>query len=161
MTRGAAPALLACLLAGGCSSAADLTGLAAGGLAGGASANPAVGYAVAVGTAAAADEAFKYISRVRQRAEQNAIAEAASTLGDGQTASWAIRHDIPVGNEHGRVQVVRLIDTSLATCREIAFSVEDAPQPGHWFVASICRQAQRWKWAAAEPSVDRWGYLQP
>ena len=160
MTRAALAAVLGCALLAGCSSAAEITGLAAGGVAGGASANPAIGYAVAVGTAAAADEAFKYISRVRQRAEQNAIADAASTLGEGQTAAWTIRHTVPIDNEHGQVQVVRLIDTPLAICREIAFSVEDAPKPGHWFVTSICQQARRWKWAAAEPAVERWGYLQ-
>lgn len=159
MTPAAGTVLLGCALLAGCSSAAELTGLVAGGVAGGSSANPAVGYAVAVGTAAAADEAFKYFGRVRQRAEQNAIADAASTLGEGQAAAWVIRHDVPVGNEHGQVQVVRLIDTPLARCREIAFSIQDETRPEHWYVTSICQQARRWKWAAAEPAVDRWGFL--
>ncbi len=146
---------------GGCSTAATLTGLAAGGVAGGATANPAIGYAVAVGTNAAADYAFKYVARVRQRAEQNAIADVAGGLPPGQTAPWRIAHTIPVGDEHGEVQVVRAIDTPLAACREIAFSVQDGPkQPPAWFDASICRQAARWKWAVAEPAVERWGYLQ-
>ena len=160
MRTGLVAAALGCALLAGCTSAAEITGLAAGGIAGGATANPAVGYAVAVGTAAGADEAFKYFGRVRQRAEQNAIADAASGLAEGQLAPWSIHHDVPVGNEHGQVQVVRLIDTSLATCREIAFSVEDAPTPPAWFITSICQQQKRWKWAAAEPAVDRWGYLQ-
>jgi hypothetical protein len=153
------------LFLGGCSTAADVTALIAGGAAGGATGNPAVGYAVAVGTDAAADYAFKYYGRLRQRAEQNAIAAAAGNLAPGQTADWRIRHDIPVGNEHGRVQIVRVIDTPLASCREIAFSVADPPHPPSWFDASICRQsfgngAERWKWATAEPAVERWGYLQ-
>lgn len=160
MIRRIGVAFLGCALVAGCSSAADVTGLVAGGVAGGASANPAVGYAVAVGTAAAADEAFKYIGRVRQRAEQNAIADVASGLAEGQAATWSIHHDIPIDNEHGEVQVVRSIDTPLATCREIVFSVDDANRPGHWYVTNICQQARRWKWAAAEPSVDRWGFLQ-
>ena len=29
-----------------------------------------------------------------------------------------------------------------------------------WFVASACRQAGGWKWAAAEPATERWGSLQ-
>jgi len=57
------------------------------------------------------------------------------------------------------VQVVRLIDTPLASCREIAFSVEDGPKPSQWYITSICQQARRWKWAAAEPAVDHWGFL--
>jgi hypothetical protein len=28
-----------------------------------------------------------------------------------------------------------------------------------WFSANICRQDQRWKWAIAEPAVERWGSL--
>lgn len=160
MRTGLVGAALACALLVGCGSAGELTGLAAGGIAGGATANPAIGYAVAIGTAAAASETFKYFGRVRQRAEQNAIADAAAGLAEGQSAPWSIQHDVPVGNEHGQVQVVRSIDTSLATCREIAFSVENAPAPPAWFVTSICQQERRWKWAAAEPAVERWGYLQ-
>ncbi len=153
-------AALGCVTLTGCGGGAEITGLAAGGVAGGASANPAVGYVVAVGTAAAADEAFRYFDRVRERAEQNAIAAAASGLGEGQTAAWEIRHTIPIDNEHGQVQVVRAIDNPLATCREIAFSVEVPPKPEHWYVTSICRQTNRWKWAGAEPAVERWGFLQ-
>jgi hypothetical protein len=160
MRRLAVPLLLGLGLAG-CNSAATLTGLAAGGVAGGATANPAVGYVVAVGANAAADYAFKYAARVRQRAEQNAIAAVAGDVSPGQTAPWRIDHTIPVGDEHGDVQVVRVIDTPLAACREIAFSVQHGPRrPDAWFDASICRQAARWKWAVAESAVERWGFLQ-
>jgi hypothetical protein len=148
----------------GCSAAADLTGVVAGGAAGGATANPAVGYAVGVGVDAAADYGYKYFGRVRQRAEQNAIAAAAGALALGATAPWRIDHTIPLGDEHGTVQVVRLIDTPIAACREIAFSVEDRPDPPAWYDSTICLQSlpdgKRWKWAAAEPAVERWGYLQ-
>ncbi len=63
------------------------------------------------------------------------------------------------------MQIVRAIDNPLAECREIAFSVEDPPDPPSWFDASICKQTfaqgeQRWKWATAEPAVERWGFLQ-
>jgi hypothetical protein len=157
-------ALAVLALLGGCSSAAQITGLAAGGVAGGATANPAVGYAVAVGTDALADYTYKYAGRVRQRAEQNAIAGAAGPLQPGDIAPWRIDHTIPIGDEHGTVQVVRLIDTQLATCREIVFSVADTPHPPAWYGATICRQdfanGPRWKWALAEPAVERWGYLQ-
>jgi hypothetical protein len=152
---------LTLLLLTGCSSLADIAGLATGAVAGGASANPAVGYAVAVGTAAAADATFKWISRHRQGAEQDAIADVAGNLKEGQTASWRIRHTIPIGNERGEVRVVRELVTPLATCKEIAFSVaDDPPEPDAHYVTTLCRDADQWKWALAEPAVDRWGYLQ-
>ena len=150
----------ALLALAGCRAAADLTGLAAGGAAGGATANPAIGYAVGVGTRAAADYAFRYVARVRQRAEQDAIAAAAGGLGERMVADWRIRHDIPLGNEGGRVMLVRDIDAVIATCREIAFSLhDDPPAPEAWFTTTICRSGTRWRWAQAEPAVERWGFL--
>jgi len=157
----AALALLPLALLAGCKSAAELTGLAAGAVAGGATANPAVGYAVAVGTAAGADEAFKWIGRTRSHAEQQAIADAAADLPEGGAAYWRIRHTIPIGNENGEVHVTRVIVSKLATCREITFSVvDDPPKPPAWYATSICRDTTGWHWALAEPAVDRWGYLQ-
>ena len=152
---------MAVLALAGCSSVGDIIGIAAGGAAGGATANPAVGYAVGVGTAAAADVAVNYFNRVRQRAEQDAIAAVAGPLPPGEVAPWRIRHDIPIGNEHGEVQVVREVASPLATCREIAFSVlDDPPTPPAYFTTSICANGPKWKWAEAEPAVERWGYLQ-
>ncbi len=157
----AVPFLIAALLLGGCSAVADLSGLAAGAVAGGATANPAVGFVVAVGTDAAVDAGLKYVSRHRQQAEQDAIALAAAALPEGGSAPWQIRHDIPLGNEGGEVQVVRNIVTPIATCKEIAFSVaDDPPATPAWFNTTICRQEAAWKWAQAEPAVPRWGFLQ-
>jgi hypothetical protein len=153
--------LPALLLVAACTSAADITGLATGAVAGGASANPAVGYAVAVGTAAAADEGFKWYARRTHGAEQNAIAAAAGPLGEGQAAPWLIRHSIPIGNAHGEVRVVRDIASTLASCKEIVFSVlDDPPAPPERYATTICRDEDGWKWALAEPAVERWGYLQ-
>ena len=153
-------ALSGLLLLSACSSLAGLTGLATGAVAGGASANPAVGYVVAVGAAAAADATFKWASRRRHGAEQTAIAAVAGPLDDGQSGSWQIKHDIPLGNEHGEVRVIRALSTPLATCKEIVFSVvEDPPEPSPRYSTTICRQQDVWKWALAEPAVDRWGYL--
>jgi hypothetical protein len=159
--RRAALLLPMLLAVAACSSASDIAGLATGAVAGGATANPAVGYAVAVGTAAAADATFAWISRRRHGAEQDAIAAVAGPLAEGQTAPWRIRHDIPIGNEHGEVQVVRSFDTPLAACKEIVFSViDDPPDPPAHYATTLCRQQERWKWALAEPAVPRWGYLQ-
>jgi hypothetical protein len=77
----------------------------------------------------------------------------------GTEADWKIEHFIPIGNEHGRLQVVRDIDSPLAACKELAFSVDDGERHS-WYTTDICKQAQQWKWAAAEPAVARWGFLQ-
>lgn len=149
------------LLLDGCNNVADLSALAAGALAGGATASPAVGFAVGVGTRAAIGAGIDYAYRRRQQAEQDAIAEAASLLPEGGRAAWQVRHDIPIGNEGGEVQVVRSLDTDFATCKEIAFSVaDDPPAVPAWFSTTICRQEAAWKWALAEPAVSRWGFLQ-
>jgi hypothetical protein len=154
-----APLILASL--GGCTSAAQLSGLAAGGTAGAATANPAVGYAVGIGTAVAFDELFKWVGRSRAHAEQLAIAQVAAGLPQGGEAAWRIRHTIPIGNESGEVHVVRTIDTRLTSCREIVFSVESRPPNApEWYWASICRNTAGWDWALAEPAVPRWGFLQ-
>lgn len=152
--------LLALLGLAGCNSVGEITGLVVGGGAGVATASPAVGYAVGIAVAAGTTEAVKYYSRSRQNAEQDAIAAVAGTLPEGGEAPWRIRHDIPIGNERGEVRMIRLIASPLADCREIAFSVEDPPTPPVWYTASICKQTARWKWAAAEPAVTRWGNLQ-
>jgi hypothetical protein len=146
------------VLLSGCKAAPQIAGLIAGGVAGGASANPAVGFAVGVGTVAVADFAFKYETKRWHRSEQDAIAAVAGALPEGGRAPWEIRHDLPIGNEHGRLEVVRVIDNPLAPCKQVMFSVqEDAAE--QWFSADICQQATSWKWATAEPAVPRWGAL--
>jgi hypothetical protein len=154
--------MAALLLLGGCRTAADLTGLVTGGATGGATASPALGFVVGVATRAAVLHGLNVVVRSRQTTEQDAIAAAAGDLPEGGSAPWQARHDIPIGNADGEVRVVRAIDTKLAACKEIAFSVaEDAPAPpAAWFGTTICRQADGWKWALAEPAVTRWGYLQ-
>ena len=149
------------LLLAGCANAGGITGLVAGGVAGGATANPAVGYAVGLGVKVAATATLRYAGRVRQHAEQDAIAATAGALPEGAAAPWKIRHDIPFGNEDGQVVVVRAIPNALADCREIAFSVrDDPPEADAWFTGTICKQTRGWTWASAEPAVERWGYLQ-
>jgi hypothetical protein len=157
---GRALALLALLGLTGCSAVGNISGLIAGGGAGVATGSPFVGYAVGIAVDTATTEAVKYYGRRRQQAEQDAIAAVAGGLPEGGAAPWRIRHDIPLGNEHGEVRIVRLIASSFVHCREIAFSVEDEPAPPAWYMASICKQTAGWKWASAEPAVERWGNLQ-
>lgn len=151
------------LLLAGCSTVSELSGLITGGAAGVASGSPAVGFAVGVATDAAATAGLRYASRARHGAEQDAIARAAADVPEGGEAPWKIEHFVPIGNEHGTLRVVRVIDSPLAACKEIAFSVETGAGETlkrEWYVTSICKQDQTWKWAAAEPAVERWGYLQ-
>jgi hypothetical protein len=164
--------LLPILLLGGCNSLPAVAGLGAGAIAGaGSGGNVAVGYAVAVGTAAAVDYGVKYYGRTRQRAEQEAIATAAAPLEIGQSATWRIEHTIPYGNENGELHVVRRIANPLAECKQIAFSVTEegekdkktgqiGPPVLTWYTAELCRQDTGWRWASAEPAVERWGFLQ-
>jgi hypothetical protein len=130
-----------------------------GGIAGASTGSPAVGFLVGVATDAGANYVVRYYGRVRQGAEQDAIAQVAGDLPIGTEADWKIEHFIPIGNEHGRLQVVRDIDSPLAACKELAFSVDDGKRRS-WYTTDICKQAQQWKWAAAEPAVARWGFLQ-
>jgi hypothetical protein len=160
--RPAAP-LIAIVLLAGCKAAPQIAAVVTGGATGAATGNPALGFAVGVATDAGANYAFRYISRTRQGAEQDAIAQVAGDLPVGTEASWKIEHTIPIGDEHGRLRVVRAIDSPLAACKEIAFSVEEGKadqSKSNWFISDVCKQNEAWKWAVAEPAVERWGFLQ-
>ena len=147
----------------GCSSTGSLTGAVAGAAAGGGSVNPALGYAVGIGTKATTDALVQYITRARHRGEQDKLAQAAGDLLLGSTTSWAIKHRIPLFDDaHGRVTAVREIVTPLAPCRELIFSILTGKRerPAGRFTTAVCRDATGWRWAQAEPSTDRWGFLQ-
>ena len=155
--RRAACAVLPLL--GGCSFVSDVAGLAAGGGAGAATANPAIGFAVGISVRAGVDELGRYVTRRRHGGEQDAIADAAGTAPLNELRPWRIRHTIPIGNAHGTLAAVRETVTPLATCREVLFTVEGEGS-GTPFATSICRNGDQWRWAAAEPAVPRWGLLQ-
>lgn len=155
----AAGALLSSL--GGCSSFGDISGAVAGVATGALTANPALGAGVAIGVSAAADAAGKAFFRHWHGAEQDSIAAVIGTLEPDRLERWEIRHPVPYGNAHGWLRVTRVIDTPLARCKEALFSVDDdAARQRAWFLTTACEQGGRWKWAAAEPAVPRWGNLQ-
>lgn len=161
MAARLAPLVL--LLLGGCNLASQVVAAGAGGAAAGATGNPVVGIAVGVGVNAGIDAAFNYIGRKRQQAEQDAITAEAVTMQPGQWRPWQVRHIIPVGNEHGMVQVVRDIPNRLTACKELAFSVDTGEGKSfarRWYSTDACNDGKRWKWALAEPAVPRWGALQ-
>lgn len=151
--------LLAATMLASCAAAPDLAGLAAGGTAGALTANPYVGYGVAIGTRAATAASLNYIMRTRQGAEQEAIVHEVGLMQVGETRAWKIEHTIPIGNAEGRMQVTRLIDNPIAPCKEVAFTVVDKKSKS-FFLTTACEANGKWHWAQAEPAVPRWGFLQ-
>jgi hypothetical protein len=159
------PAVSIALALSACSSVGELSGAVAGVATGAVTANPIIGYGVAIGVSAAADATSKYVSRNWQRAEQDSIAAVIGQAQEGTEQRWQIRHPIPYGNEQGSLRVLRTISSPLAQCKEALFSVEDYSRDGqspapHWFLTTACQQQGQWKWASAEPAVARWGNLQ-
>lgn len=162
--RAAGIALLASALAG-CSTFGTITGAVAGIATGTATTNPAVAIGVAIGVKAAADQVGRSVGRRMKQAEQDAIASVASELREGDSRPWEVKQRLPWGHARGEVRVTRVIATPLTQCKEVLFSVDegegdDRKVARSWFAASVCQQADRWKWAAAEPAVERWGTLQ-
>ncbi|MEI2769713.1 MAG: hypothetical protein V9G98_02895 [Candidatus Competibacter sp.] len=158
--------LIASLLAVGlvgCNTVGGFAGAAAGIASGTATTNPAVGYGVSVGVAVAVDATSKYIFRTWHQAEQDQIAAQIGRLKPGVIERWKIQHPVPYENEHGEVEMVRVLSSPLALCKEALFSVvsdEGGKRTRQWFVVTACRQDNAWKWAVAEPAVARWGSLQ-
>ncbi|MDS4060100.1 MAG: hypothetical protein RKP73_16235 [Candidatus Contendobacter sp.] len=154
--------LLAIILTG-CNTIGGFAGAAAGIASGAATTNPAVGYGVSVGVAVAVDVTAKYVFRTWHQAEQDQIAAQIGRMKLGDIEPWKIQHPVPYENEHGEVEVVRILASPLALCKEALFSVVDGEgnkQTRQWFVVTACRRDKRWKWAVAEPAVGRWGSLQ-
>lgn len=162
MLRAYSVALAVAFLSGGCAVVGDITGAVAGLASGAATANPAVGISVGIAVRAGTNEALDIISRRRQRNEQDAIAAVAANLAPGERRPWAVDQRL-AGDARGEVEVVRVIENSLATCKELAFSVvkaEGSESRAAWFTTIACQQGAAWKWAAAEPAVARWISLQ-
>lgn len=124
-----------------------------------ATANPAVGYAIAVSTQAVIDASIKHVLREWKNEQQNLMAKVAGDLALGQTKAWEMRRSIPYGNERGSIQVVRDIVNPLVACREVLFTV-DSDEAREPYLATICRHKDAWRWASAEPATQRWGALQ-
>lgn len=158
MKRAALP-ILALVALASCKSAGDIAGVVAAAGAGSGSANPAVGIAVGIAVRSGVNALADYLDRRRHEGEQDAIAEAAGAAPLGAARPWEIRHTIPIGNERGVLQAVREFQTPLTTCREIVFTVVDGDDRDV-LTTTLCHEAGGWKWAAAEPAVARWGYLQ-
>lgn len=156
--------LLAPFLLAGCRTVSAITAAAAGASTGTVTADPLIGYATTIGVNAGLDALEDYIARVRDNAEQDQIVKAVGEMNVGDQRPWKIVHTIPMfDNEHGQMQVTRLIETPLTDCKEVLFTVESGNPKNPTrtlYTTSACHDTQGWKWAAAEPATDRWGYLQ-
>lgn len=155
----------------GCNSLYTETAVAGAGIGGAAIAsnvtsNAAVATGIGLGAVAAARAGVQYTQRIVHRNTQDSIAKAAGPLDVGAVAPWSITHSVPLeDNQHGRVTVSRTISSGSLDCKEIVFSVDEnatkkKPASSAFFVASICRDGENWKWASAEPATERWGALQ-
>lgn len=167
--RGIIPALAVILALPGCGallteSTSDIAGIAGAGIAGSVSKQAAVGAAIGLGVRSLADTGLKYVERRVHGAEQDRIAAIAGVTAVGAVAPWAVTHDVPIEeDEHGQVAVTRAIGDGALACKEIVFSVEagkpEAPVRS-FYTATVCQDGKLWKWATAEPAVERWGSLQ-
>ncbi|APR35373.1 hypothetical protein [Paraburkholderia sp. SOS3] len=155
-------------LVSGCSSTSlgAAGGAAAGTATGIVTANPAIGIGVGIAVQAVTTESINRYYRVMHSDQQNVIAALVGTMKVGDTRPWNVKHTLPIENGHGQIRVTRAFSSALADCKEFAFSVADgdeANSPEHWYTAAACQMQQDkrwWKWASAEPAVDRWGNLQ-
>jgi hypothetical protein len=153
----------ASLLTSDCSSVGAVSGAAAGVASGLVTTNPAVGIGVGIAVQAATDEAVNRYMRTMHTDQQNMIAALAGAMPVGETRPWAVKHTLPIENGHGQVRVTRAFSSALALCKDFVFSVQDGDGPNaheDWYTASACQQDKGWKWASAEPAVERWGNLQ-
>ncbi|CAE6699917.1 hypothetical protein [Paraburkholderia haematera] len=155
----------------GCSSLYSEGATAGAGVAGAALAakvtsNAAVATGIGLGAVAAARAGVQYSQRVVHKDAQDGIAKIAGPLDVGAIAPWSVTHSVPIeDDEHGRVTVSRTISAGALDCKEIVFSVDqtatqNVPASSAFYVASICRDGDNWKWASAEPATERWGALQ-
>lgn len=168
LTVLAAAASLACSACSSLYSESAQTGAGIGGaaIASQVTSNAAVATGIGLGAVAAAKAGVQYSERVVHRNTQDSIAKAAGPLEVGAVAPWSITHSFPIeDDEHGRVTVSRTISSGALDCKEIVFSVDheatkDKAASSAFFVASVCRDGETWKWASAEPATERWGALQ-
>lgn len=144
--------------------AADLAGVAGAGVAAAVTDSAAGAAAIGLGVRTLAREGVRYAERRVRRESQDAVAVAAGPLEPGVVAPWSVRHAIPLeDDEAGQVVVSRVFGTETFRCKEVVFSVdtESGGTPRRAvYTTTICRDADAWRWAAAEPTTERWGGLQ-
>jgi hypothetical protein len=162
-------ALVALCCASGCSSlinagSAEVAGIGGAAIAGAVTDNAAAATGIGLAVQAAARAGVQYAQRQVHRDVQDEIARAAGALQVGDVGQWEID---PKANleprQGGRVTISRIISTTALQCKEAVFSVDrvvkEVPQSA-FYVAIVCQDGAKWKWASAEPATERWGALQ-
>lgn len=147
----------------GCGAIGAASGAVAATATGLATANPAIGIGVGIAVNAVTDEVVNRYLRSLHADQQDAIAARAGILAVGEQGTWRIDHVLPLENGHGQVRVVRSFSTPLGWCKEFAFSWSESDEQdvlASWYLATACRQQEQWRWASAEPAVQRWATLQ-
>ena len=161
--------LLAILTLPGCGSlltegTADAAGIAGAGAASAVTRSASAAAAIGLGVTSLASEGLRYVERDVHGEEQDAIAAAAGSLQPGAVARWSVSHRVPIeSDEHGDVTVSRDFGYGPILCKEVVFSVETTHHEAvrrAFYLTSVCRDGATWRWAAAEPAVERWGALQ-
>lgn len=126
--------------------------------------NPTVAAGIGLGVLAAANAGVQTLEKHYHGDQQDAIASVAGRLDVGQVAQWSSHHRIKIeSDEQGRVAVSRVISPEPLNCKEIVFSVDEVVQQkmrSSFYIAAICKDGDKWKWASAEPATERWGALQ-
>jgi hypothetical protein len=169
-TAALPPLLLALLALPGCQAlltegTATAAGIGGASIADGVGANAAATTGIGLGVQAIGRAGLQYAQRLTHRAAQDRIAAAAGPLPVGGVAGWETDHAVPVEpNQRGQVAVSRVISAGpTLECKEIVFSVDkvERGKPRRaFYIAAVCRDGDRWKWASAEPATERWGSLQ-
>lgn len=141
-----------------------VAGVGGAAIAAGVTSDAAVATGIGVGVQSLAQAGVQRWQRAVHTAEQDRIAAVAGALAPGQVAAWQVEHPVPIEpSSRGEVTVSRVVGARALDCREIVFSVEQRPRAESaraFYVAMICRDGARWKWASAEPATERWGSLQ-
>ncbi|HLI20045.1 MAG TPA: hypothetical protein VKV32_02935 [Stellaceae bacterium] len=152
-------ALSACSSSGSAVDSAVSTATTAGIAAGVAKAtgNALVGTAAGIGAGIGIDAGIKYAERDIHRNAQDAIARAAGPLVVGQSARWNIPQFLPLWDKDGTVEIARSFGKAIP-CKDAVFTVDG---DDNLYVTTVCQDKKGlWRWALAEPTVDRWGSLQ-
>lgn len=147
----------------GCAAAGPaITSLATAGVAGGvgsATGSAAIGVAAGFAASVGVDQGVKWGERRLAGTVQGAVAEAAGPLDVGQSAAWQVKGKLPWSARSGKVEVARVFGQKIP-CKEVVFTLQD-DKAHSIYTSTVCRNDEgEWRWALAEPSIDRWGYLQ-
>ncbi len=161
--RGIVILAVAALPLCGCAAAGPaITTLATAGIAGSvasATGSALAGAVAGFGVAYGVDQGVKYGERRIEDNVQRAIAETAGPLKEGAAARWQVAEKLPFSDRSGTVEVARAFGTAIP-CKEVVFTVEK-DEDHAIYTTTICRDDRgSWRWALAEPSIHRWGYLQ-